>query len=152
MLPIKKILCPTDFSEPSYEAVKVANELAVHFNSWLCLLHVVSLTPILASSMETSAFNVNAYQKALETSAQEQLREIMAKYISSGLRTWRPIIVSGSAAEEIVRIAEEEQSDLIVMATRGLTGWRHLVFGSVAQKVVQLALCPVLVIGPPHVG
>lgn len=150
MLPIKKILCPTDFSEPSYEAVRVANELAVHFSSWLCLLHVVSLTPILSTTVVPTAFDVNAYQKALEDSAREQLQKAVAQYISKELRNCRPVIVSGSAADEIIRIAEEEQADLIVIATHGLTGWRHLIYGSVTERVVQQAPCPVLAIRPRH--
>ena len=55
----------------------------------------------------------------------------------------------GDAAEEIVRLAKTEAANLIVIATHGLTGWRHLVFGSVAEKVIRLSDQPVLVI-PPH--
>ncbi|MFH1639113.1 MAG: universal stress protein [Chloroflexota bacterium] len=150
MLPIKKILCPTDFSDPSFEAIKVANELAVHFSSWLCLIHVVSLTPVLATTMVPSAFNVDAYQKALEESGKEQLNQVMEKYVSKEIKTSKPTIVSGVAADEIIRFAEAEQIDLIVIATHGLTGWRHFVYGSVAESVVQHAPCPVLAIRPPH--
>ena len=56
------------------------------------------------------------------------------------------VIRYGDASREIVRIAREEEADVIVIATHGLTGWRHLVFGSVAEKVVRLAECPVLTI------
>jgi nucleotide-binding universal stress UspA family protein len=54
------------------------------------------------------------------------------------------------AAHEIVRLANEHAVDLIVIATHGETGWRRLVFGSVAEKVVRLAECPVLTIQPEH--
>jgi nucleotide-binding universal stress UspA family protein len=60
------------------------------------------------------------------------------------------IIVLGGAADEIIRIGEKEKVDLIVIATHGQTGWRHLVFGSVAERVVRLAPCPVLTIRVPH--
>ena len=149
MLPIKKIVCPTDFSEPSFEAVKVANELAVHFGSFLCLLHVVSLTPILASPMVPTAFDISSYQKALEDDAREKLQKVREDLISKDLHTCRPMVVSGFAPDEIIRITQAEQADLIVIATHGLTGWRHLVYGSVAERVVQLAPCPVLAIRPP---
>ncbi len=152
MLPIKKILCPTDFSEPSFEAVKVANEFAVHFGSWLCLLHVVSLTPIVSSPMAPAAFDISAYQKALEDNAREKLQTVMADLISKDLKTCQPLVVSGFAPDQILRVAAEENVDLLVIATHGLTGWRHLVYGSVAERVVQMAPCPVLAIRPPHLA
>ncbi|HUV14514.1 MAG TPA: universal stress protein, partial [Acidobacteriota bacterium] len=61
----------------------------------------------------------------------------------------RTMVSYGDPAKEIVRIAEEESVDLIVIATHGLTGWQHLVFGSVAEKVVRTAKCPVLTVRCP---
>lgn len=147
MLPFKRILCPTDFSTPSHEAVKVANELASHFSSQLCLIHVVSLTPIVTSPMIPTTFDVAAYQSELEASARIQLKEVIEKYISKDLKTCVPLVTSGYAPDVIVSVAGERDSDLIVMATRGLTGLKHLILGSVAERVVRLAPCPVLVIG-----
>jgi nucleotide-binding universal stress UspA family protein len=151
MLPIKKIICPTDFSEPSFEAVKVAGELATHFGSFLCLLHVVSITPVLASPMMPTAFNVNAYQKALEDDAIDKLRKVREDLVPVELHTCSPRVVSGFAPDEIINMAVQEQADLIVIATHGLTGWRHLIYGSVAERVVQLAPCAVLAIRPPNI-
>lgn len=62
----------------------------------------------------------------------------------------RTIVGHGDVADEIVRIAETEKADLIVTATHGTTGWRRFVFGSVAEKVVRLAKCPVLTIRNPQ--
>jgi nucleotide-binding universal stress UspA family protein len=62
----------------------------------------------------------------------------------------RQIVALGEAADEIIRISEETKADLVVIATHGQTGWRRLVFGSVAEKVVRLAPCPVLTIRAPH--
>jgi universal stress protein A len=59
-------------------------------------------------------------------------------------------VVTGDPAPEIVRLAEQEVVDLIVIATHGQSGWRHFVFGSVAEKVVRLAPCPVLTIRAPR--
>ena len=151
MLPIKKIICPTDFSEPSFEAVKVAGELAAHFGSFLCLLHVVSVTPVLASPMLPTSFNINSYQKALEDDAREKLQKIREDLIPADLHTCSPRVVSGFAPDEIIRMAEQEEADVIVIATHGLTGWRHLIYGSVAERVVQLAPCAVLAIRPPNI-
>ena len=149
MIPFKKILCPIDFSEPSYEALKAANELALHFSAELCLIHVVSLVPILPASPDPAAFNVPLYQEELEASSKKSLQEAVEKRISKGLHAYQ-IVVEGDAAYQIVRIAQEENAELIVMATHGQTGWRRLIFGSVAAKVIRLATCPVLTIHAPH--
>jgi nucleotide-binding universal stress UspA family protein len=61
----------------------------------------------------------------------------------------RDMVTTGEAAPEILRIAHEEHVDLIVIASHGLTGWRRLVFGSVTEKVMRQAPCPVLIIVPP---
>ncbi len=148
MLPFKKILCPTDFSEPSYEALKVAGELASHFKSQLCVVHVVSLTPMVTSPMLPTTFDVAAYQKELESAAAEQLKEVMDKYLPGDLKTCVPIVTSGYAPDEIIRVAGERNNDLIVISTRGLTGLKRVFLGSVAERVVRLAPCPVLSIGP----
>ncbi len=150
MLSITKILCPTDFSEPSLEAIKVANKFALHFGSNLYLLHVASLTPVLPGSSETKSVNVSAYQKKLEEAAKAKLQKVIDGLISKELGTCQPVVLSGSAADEILRFAHEEKVDMIVMSTYGLTGWGHVVYGSVAHRVVQLAPCPVLTIRPSH--
>lgn len=77
MLPIRKLLCPTDFSEPSYEAIKIAGELAFHFDAELCLLHVVSSLPSLPVGETPSAFDVSRYEQELETVSKKTLTEII---------------------------------------------------------------------------
>ena len=148
MLPFKKILYPTDFSEASYEALKAANELALHFSTELYLVHVVS--SLLKKLLRILAYVLSILEK-METAAKNSLQEVVKQRVSKELHTHQ-IVLLGGAAYEIIRIAEEEKVDLIVIATHGQTGWRHLVFGSVAEKVVQLAPCPVLTIRAPHKG
>jgi nucleotide-binding universal stress UspA family protein len=145
MLPFKKILCPTDFSEPSYEAIKSASELASYFESELCIVHVISPVPIIPVGPEPSAFNVALYEQELEASSKRSLQEVVNQLESKELKT-RLIALRGNPADEIVRTADEENVDLIVIATRGRTGLDRLIFGSVAEKVVRLAKCPVLTI------
>jgi nucleotide-binding universal stress UspA family protein len=152
MLPFKKILCPTDFSEPSYEAIKTADELAFHFGSELCVLHVVSPVPLVPMGAEPSGFNVSLYERELEASSKRTLEEITHQLEWKDLKV-RLIVLRGNAADEIVRVSEEEKADLIVIATRGRTGLDRLIFGSVAEKVVRLAKCPVLAVtGRPEKG
>jgi nucleotide-binding universal stress UspA family protein len=145
MLPFKKILCPTDFSEASYEAIKAAGELAFHFGSELCVLHIVSPVPLVPMGAEPSGFNVLLYERELETSSKRTLEEITHQLEWKDLKV-RLIVLRGNAADEIVKTAGEENVDLIVIATRGRTGLDRLIFGSVAEKVVRLAKCPILTV------
>jgi universal stress protein A len=150
MLPIKKILCPTDFSEPSYKALEAANQLAKHFDAEIILIHILSpvfvypavaLTPGLAKTSEISDVDRDemAYRSLSMT-----LKDRVDESIKS-----RSIMGKGNPAEEITRSAKEEKVDVIVIGTHGFTGWRHLILGSVAEKVVRLATCPVITI-PAH--
>jgi universal stress protein A len=150
MLPLKKILCPTDFSDPSFEAMKVATELALHFSSELIAIHVVAPIPVIATEYTSSAaFNVQAYQQVMEVSAMKTLEEEVEKRIPEGVSV-RRMLSLGDPANQIVQMAEDEDVDLIVIATRGQTGLKRLVFGSVAGKVVRLAARPVLSIRDKH--
>ena len=144
MLPFKKILCPTDFSEPSYEAIKTAGEIAFHFGSELCILHVVSPAPVVPMG-GGAAFNVPLYEQELEVTSRKSLEEIINQLEWKELKV-RLIVLRGNAADEIVGIADQENVDLIVIATRGRTGLDRLIFGSVGEKVVHRAKCPVLTV------
>jgi nucleotide-binding universal stress UspA family protein len=148
---VRTILSPLDFSQPSNKALQNAIELASYFQTELILLHVVSFAPPGIPADPAYAFSgLEEYQKAAKESAEKQLLEA-AQQIPPGLKT-RMAVENGDAAEEIVRFAANEKADLIVISTHGLTGWRHLVFGSVAEKVIRLADRPVLVIPAHEVG
>lgn len=142
MLPFKKILCPTDFSEPGCVGVKAATEMATRFGAELILMHVVGPIPALDTPAAMSTFDVAAYQRELTASAQTYLEERKAE-IPDSIPT-SIIVTLGDAGHEIVRVAHEEGVDLIVMATHGATGWRRRIFGTVTEKVVRSAHCSVL--------
>jgi len=142
MLPIRKILCSTDFSEPSFKGVAAADELAAHFGAELVLITVV--TPI--DSIRGPKVRAGSdLQKETLRHAADSLEKVVAERISTGVRT-QQIVVSGNAADEIATRAKKESVDLLVIATHGWTGWRRFMFGSVTEKVVRLATCPVLTI------
>jgi nucleotide-binding universal stress UspA family protein len=146
MLPIKKILCPTDFSDPSYGALKTANELALHFSAELIVVHVVSPIPVIppsAAPTEFAEFNIPSYQLEMEAMAEKTLDETVKERIPDNVAS-RCFVVQGDPTNEIVRLATDENVDMIVIATHGLTGWRRVIFGSVAGKILRLAPCPVL--------
>jgi len=146
MIAIKTILCPTDFSEPSREGLKYAIELATLFSADLCLTNIVPAIPPLPTN-PNFVFEIPEYERGLHADAEHKLREMIER-IPKSLKV-RTVIGHGEPGAEIVRIAEDERADLIVIATTGMTGFRHFLFGSVAEKVVRLAACPVLTVRAP---
>ena len=150
MLPFKKILCPTDFSEASYEALKAANELARHFSSELLLVHVITPIPFVTSAPRMpTAFNVPEYQQEVLTMSQRSLEDVIREKVPKEVKA-RAEVGIGTAADQIVAIADKEAVDLIAISTHGQTGWRRFLFGSVAEKVVRLASQAVLVVQAPR--
>jgi nucleotide-binding universal stress UspA family protein len=152
LLPFRKILCPTDFSEPSYAALKDAGELAGHFSAELLVIHVMPPVPVPYPYPEPPVypgFDVASYQQEMTLFSQNALKEVVAQKVSPQVCPLTTVVI-GDAAQEIIRLAEQEQVDLIVIATHGQSGWRYFVFGSVAEKVVRLAPCPVLTIRAPQ--
>ncbi|MFA5400354.1 MAG: universal stress protein [Dehalococcoidia bacterium] len=150
MLPIKNILCPTDFSDPSYEALKVADELAAHFGATLHVINVVPLVPIVEApiGVESASFNVASYQQELEGQAQKSLKSLTEQKISRDVTAVTEVLI-GNAAGEVMRYAGENAVDLIVIATHGLSGWRRFISGSTTEQIVRQASCPVLTIRRP---
>lgn len=150
MLPIKNILCPTDFSDPSYEALKVADELAAHFGATLHVINVVPLVPIVEApiGVESASFNVASYQQELEGQAQKSLKSLTEQKITRGVTAVTEVLI-GNAAGEVMRYAGENAVDMIVIATHGLSGWRRFISGSTTEQIVRQASCPVLTIRRP---
>ena len=148
MLPIRTVLCPLDFSEPSDKAFQIGIEIAAHFQAELVLVHVIpDAIPGIPADPTFAFSGPEPYTQALLVNAQEQLT-LAAHRVPAGIKS-RTAIGNGDAAEEINRLVGAEGADLIVIATHGLTGWRHLVFGSVAETVIRRVDRPVLVI-PEH--
>lgn len=126
----KRIVAPVDISQLSMDTVKEAVRLA----DKAALVDVVHVLPSQESSTPSHAIDI---QSALAT-----------KLIEEGLGEARVTIKFGSPGESIVEFAEEVEAGLIVVCSHGRTGIQRLVLGSVAEKVVRLAGCPVLVIKP----
>lgn len=140
----KVIVSPIDFSTHADEALKAAADLASHLGSELCLVHIVPMIPRLPSA--SAFFHEAEYEQALHQEAEQRLSAMAADLAKTGLTVKTAVGTANDTAMEILRIAEHNNADLIVIATHGMTGWRNLAFGSIAEKVVRLATCPVLVI------
>jgi nucleotide-binding universal stress UspA family protein len=144
MLPPKLILSPIDFSDPSHEALNTAADLASQFGAELLLVHVVPMLPRLPSP--ATIFNEGEYEQELHKDAVARLKELTSKLTEKGLKVRSETGTANDVGMEIIRIAEHNNVDLIVIATHGMTGWHRLAFGSVAEKVVRLVTCPVLLL------
>jgi nucleotide-binding universal stress UspA family protein len=152
ILPLQRILWPTDFSDASYEALRTADTLASHFSAELVLLHVIPPVPLIPGYDAPVGIGSTSYLEQIETTARESLDKIAVERISGEVASLK-VVVHGNPPEEVVRTAAEYNADLIVIATHGLTGWRRFIFGSVAEKVIRMASCPVLSIQvPPEEG
>lgn len=149
MLPFKRILCPTDFSEPSSEALRVGSEMALHFGAEVLVVHIVPPLPTPADMPHGVSNDIDVAQKKQELDAGEAIKDAVATFSQLGLRA-QGIVRVADPADGIVRVASEEKTDLIIIATHGRTGWRRLVFGSVAEKVVRNSRCPVLTVHEPN--
>ena len=146
---IQHILAPTDFSELSKQGLTSALELAAAFGAKLLLLHVVEPPPYPVEGIVPSHLGATLLDD-LERQASNDLAQMLSETQGSKVEVARRVVV-GIPYRKIVAVAEEEKSDLIVMTTHGRTGLSHLVMGSVAEKIVRTAPCPVLTIRPTAV-
>ena len=147
MLTFKRILCPTDFSEASYEALAKAVGLAEQGRSEICLLHV---EPPLEAVTPLAGLAPYAENEVVRRAATiKNLCEVLEERVPASVRS-HAVLKQGDAAEQIVRTAREEGADIILLTTHGARDWQPGILGDVAEAVVRTASCPVLIInGPP---
>ncbi len=138
-----KILCPVDFSEASREAMEIAADMARKLESSLTLLHVIQLPSI---ALPDGAYYIPSTDVGPEID--ETLAEWRKDVIVRGVHVVHTQRAIGIPHDEILKFAEEGGYGLIVLGTHGRTGLDHLLIGSVAEKVVRRAPCPVLTVRP----
>jgi nucleotide-binding universal stress UspA family protein len=144
---IKSILCPIDFSKSSVSAFDYAQSIASHYKALLLLQHVVdSLRPYYPYHAFPNEYD-EICQK-LRADAVHQLQEFAKTHNCCGVRT-QCTVQDGDVNALILEVAEERAVDLIVMGTHGLRGLDHLTLGSVTEKVLRKARCPVLAVRKP---
>ena len=139
---VQHMLVPFDFSPYAEQALEYAIGLAQTLQARLTLLHVVDTTPL--GVAESTALRPPSYWVELETGIAEGMEEPLARVHEAGLQGERAI-AQGVPFQTILDTARDKSVDLIVMGTQGRTGLTHVLMGSVAEKVVRLAPCPVLV-------
>ena len=148
--PWKKILCPVDFSDPARAAMQAAAELSAHFDADLTLFHAYQLP-----GYTLPEGSVVASPKMLQDLA-DQAEAHLAEWREVARRRGAPRVAAakaiGDPALEVVQLARDGAYDLVVVGTHGRTGLRHALLGSVAERVVRRAGCPVLTIHPEGYG
>jgi len=142
---IKRILVPIDFSANSRAALSTALSLAQYFGAELLLLHVVE--PVYIAEPNVASTDLTTLLDDQVRIAGEQLAQIDAALGTPGQHA-RTLVECGAPTPVIVEVARRTATDLIVIATHGRTGVSHLLIGSVAERVVRLAGCPVLTVPP----
>ena len=140
---VKRILVPMDFSECSKKALQYGLALAKLHNSAITLLYVVP-SPSYAA-VEYGGIDYAALEAQMRADGEKELAMLVVDEVRDKARA-DIAIRTGSPANEIVEVARELPADLIVVSTRGRTGLKHVLLGSVAEHVVRYAPCPVLVV------
>ncbi len=140
MIALKKVLVPTDFSETSEKAVHYGAELAASLGAEVELLHVAEPMPVMYSEVGY----VPDWDRDLVPDAKRKLDALQIE-VPPQLNVTRTV-VCGHPFVETVRYAKEHETDLIVIGTHGRGAIAHMLLGSVAEKVVRKASCPVLVV------
>lgn len=139
-----RIVVPTDFSMCAEEAWGLAQRLAGAFGSELVLVHVLVEAPL----FEEGPFKMDRTRHVYEAArkwAEESLEEWAGKARGKGLKV-RPVLRTGVPYREVVALATDELADLVVLGTHGRGGINRALLGSVADRVVRLAPCPVLTV------
>jgi nucleotide-binding universal stress UspA family protein len=143
---LKRVLIPVDFSGDSLNALAYARALVKPFKAEVVLVHVIEPIYYAApADMYMTSPNVATIIGEQQRVAAQQLKRIAADLEKKGHRV-RTVLKTGSPAQVIIDTAQRTGTDLIIMATHGHTGLAHLFMGSVAEKVVRTAACPVLTV------
>jgi nucleotide-binding universal stress UspA family protein len=148
MIALKRILVATDFSEASAAAVRYGRALAESFGASLDVLHVME-DPFLYAPTSEGFAPPQEYFESLEQQTRENLEQTVAPADRAKLNA-RLVLKRGTPFVEIIRYAKSEAVDLIVLGTHGRGPIAHMLMGSVAERVVRKAPCPVLTVRHPE--
>ena len=138
-----RILVPIDFSPSSHQALDAAAELAGKFGAKLYLLHVIPEYPGYALPESVSQQSIIADSRK---TAEDNFALSVTGLKKKGIEAAAHVEVSGDVAGAILDAVEREEADLLVTTTHGHSGWYPQVFGSVSEKLVRLAQCPLLLL------
>jgi nucleotide-binding universal stress UspA family protein len=139
----KKILLPIDFSPSSQAALEMAADLAKHFHAELCLVNVIPMFP---TTTLPDLIPEAEFMREARAFAVRHLAKCHAALAARGVKSTSCVEVGNDIAGNIMEVVEREHIDMVVISTHGISGWHPLVFGSIAEKVVKLVQCPLLLL------
>lgn len=144
-----RILLPMDFSSSSDLALGMATDLAEHFTAELHLLHIVPMLPMV-NAMDSfpespMPYDVTFLQESKER-AEQRLAGLMAPLVARKVKASCSVEIGNDVAGNIMMVIEDMDIDLVILSTHGISGWRPLVFGSVAEQLVKRLECPLLLL------
>jgi universal stress protein A len=146
---LKNILVATDFSEVSEAAVLYARQLAHAFSATLHVLHVTGNVIAGAIGVEGYTTDWISLQSEVDRAARQHLDPLVTEEDRRTLAAKTIVLTSNSPAQSIVSYANDNHVDLVVVGTHGRGGMAHMLMGSVAERVVRTAPCPVLTVRQP---
>jgi nucleotide-binding universal stress UspA family protein len=152
MIELKRVLVPTDFSEPSAVALRYAKALAQTFGASLHILHVIEVKTLAYGELATGSlppFDLSSILESIEKDVRNRLNQVLTESEREQYQA-QLITLVGNPFVEIVRYARAESIDLIVIGTHGRGPIAHMLLGSVAERVVRKAPCPVLTVRHPE--
>jgi nucleotide-binding universal stress UspA family protein len=138
-----RILLPMDFSPSSYKALEMATDLAEHFHAELYLVNVIPLLPTVTGA---EFFSETEFLQETRDQAEQQLAISVGALVSRALKVSSSVETGNDVAGNIMIVIEREHIDMVILSTHGISGWRPMVFGSIAEKVVRLVQCPLLLL------
>jgi nucleotide-binding universal stress UspA family protein len=141
-----KILVPVDFSPSSHAAVESAADLAQHFGAALQLVHVI---PMLPPSTFADFIPEQKFLDHARGEAQRRFAAVVKDLTAKCIKVESSVEVGDDVASSIMEAVEHNHADMVVISTHGLTGWHPMVFGSIAEKVIKMVACPVLLLRTP---
>jgi nucleotide-binding universal stress UspA family protein len=145
---IKRILVPVDFSTASLQALDYAIEFGRPLRAELVLLHAVEPVYFAATNgIYGVGYDASIVYRELEHAAREQLSRLADDLRAKRIPV-RILLAVGAAHRVVADAAKKLKADLVIMSTHGRTGLSHVLMGSVAERVVRTAPCPVLTIRP----
>ena len=141
---LRTILVPIDFSDNSKKALRYAIPFAQQFNASLILAYIIEPT-IYPSDFGFGQIGFPDVEKELQEKAISEMAALKETIIPPGLNS-TTLVGTGIPFVEITQFAKEHEVDIIIVATHGMTGVEHILFGSTAEKIIRKAPCPVLVV------
>lgn len=139
----KKILLPTDFSPSSKSAMQMAADLAQHFHAEL---HLVNVIPFFPTTTLPDFLPEEKYIEDARSNAEQLILKYKETLTPKGINVTSSVEVGNDVVGNIMEVIEREKIDMVVISTHGISGWRPLVFGSIAEKIIKLVECPLLLL------